>query len=319
MKAKILNAIACMMLALAAVAEARADAAIPRIGYVSGGQGATFEAFREGLRSAGYVEGKDVVVEARFSDGQAERFPALIAELLGSRVDVLMAGSPPGAIAAIRADTTTPIVIAGVSDPMGLARNLGRPSSHITGSNVGTDGVGGKWVELLKELCPMAKRPAVLLNPDHPSAQQWLRDLRASAEALAVELAIHHARNAAELEAALAVIEAGQADSLIVTGEPVFLTNRGKIVAFAERRSLPAVYFSKLFVDSGGLVAYGGSLEDSYRKAGAYVDRILKGAKPADLPVEPARIELVVSRKAAGAIGITLPEALARRADKVIE
>jgi putative ABC transport system substrate-binding protein len=315
-----LKALACTFLAFVAFAHAgTSDAPVRRIGYVSGGQGPTFEAFREELRRAGYVEGKDIVVAARFSQGEAERFPALVAELLESRVDVLVAGSPPGAIAAIKADTTIPIVIAGVSDPLGLARSFRRPSSHVTGSNLSTDAMGGKWVELLKEVSTGARRSAVLLNPAHPSAQRWLADLAASAKALEMQLEFHHARNASELEAAMAAIEGSAADALIVTGDPVFVIERSRIAALAQRKRLPAVYFSKLFVDSGGLAAYGGSLEDSYRRAGVYVDRILKGAKPAELPVEPTRIELVLSRKAAGAIGITLPESLVSRADKVID
>jgi putative ABC transport system substrate-binding protein len=279
----------------------------------------TFEAFREGLRASGYSEGRDIVIETRFTEGRNDRFPALIAELLESKVDVLLAGSPQGAIAAIKADTTTPIVIAGVSDPAGLAKSLGRPAGHITGTSLLTHYQGGKWVEMLKEATPEVTRVAVLLNPQHPSRDRWQQDIGEQARAMKVHVTIHDAHDLSTLEKALAAIEAGDAQGLIVTGDPAFVINRDKVIALAERRRLPAVYFSKLFADSGGLIAYGGSLEDSYRKSPAYIARILKGAKPGDLPIEPASIELVVNRKAAKAIGLTLPESLVLRADKVID
>ena len=317
MKTNLIRILAGLCLAVAL--HANADKGIPRVGYVAGGKGPAFDAFREGLRAAGYVEGKDVLLEVRFSEGQAERFPALVAEVLESKVQVLVVGSPPGALAAIKADTTTPIVIAGISDPVGLAKGMGRPVDHITGTTIATQGLGGRWVELLREARPGVKRGAVLVNPDHPGAPGWRRDLQASARSLGVELALHETRNAAELDRALAAIEASDADGLIVTGDPVFVFSRDKLVAFAARRRLPAVYFSKFFTDSGGLVAFGGSIEDSYRKSGTYVDRILKGARPSDLPVEPTKLELLVNRKAENALGITLPETLLRRADKVID
>ena len=302
------------------LAQATAPAPKPRrVGYVASMGGVTFDAFREGLRAAGYTEGKDIVIETRFTEGRNDRFPALVAELLESKVDVLLAGSPPGAIAAIKADTTTPIVIAGVSDPMDLAKSLRRPAGHITGTSLGTDALGGKWIAMLKEASPGLTRTAILVNPNHPSRERWMRDMGEQARALKLEVAIHEASDAASLEKALAAIEASDAQGLVVTGDPAFVLNRDKVIATVERRRLPAVYFSKLFADSGGLLAYGGSLEDSYRRAPAYIDRILKGAKPSDLPVEPAGIELVVNQKAAKKLGIALPQSLVRRADKVIE
>jgi putative ABC transport system substrate-binding protein len=317
MKAKLVSLLAALFLAIAL--NAHADKAAPRVGFVSGSKGGTFDAFREGLRAAGYVEGKDLILEARFSEGNAERFPALIQELLEAKVDVLVAGSPPGALAAINAQTTTPIVIAGISDPVGLAVSMGRPAGHITGTTIASQALGGQWIELLRESSPGLRHAAVLLNPKHPGAPVWRRDLQASARNLGVELAIHETQNAAELEQALAAIEATTTDGLVVTGDPVFLFAREKLVAFAARRRLPAVYFTKFFADSGGMIAYGGSLEDSYRKSGSYIDRILKGARPSELPVESTGVELIVSRKAASAIGITLPETLIRRANRVID
>lgn len=290
-----------------------------RIGYVASIGGPTFEAFRQGLRDAGYVEGRDVALEARFTEGRMERFPTLVDELLRSGVDVLVAGSPPGATAALKADTTVPIVIAGITDPRGLAKAMGRPAGHVTGTSLATSEIGGSWVDLLRQVCPDIARIAVLANPAHAGRDRWLRDIRAAAQRLDVRIDVHDVGEASALDGALAAIASGGAQGLIVTGDPVFLIERAKLVAFAEKRQLPAAYFSKLFADSGGLIAYGGSLEDSYRMSARYVDRILKGANPSDLAVEDTRLELVVNKRAASALGIAIPEALARRADKVIE
>ena len=291
----------------------------PRIGYVASTAGATFEAFHHGMRDAGYVEGRDFVLEARFTEGRQERFPALVDELLRSRVDVLLAGSPTGAIAALKADTTTPIVIAGVTDPHGLAKALGRPFDHVTGTSVASAEAGARWVEMLKQTSPGMNRVAVLANPAHRSRDRWVRDIREAAQGLGVAVDVHDAGDVAMLDAALTAIASSKAQGLIVTGEPVFLIERAKIITFAERRRMPAVYFSKLFADSGGLLAYGGSLEHSYRMSPRYIDRILKGAKPSELAVEDTRVELVVNKRAAGALGIAIPEELVRRADKVID
>jgi putative ABC transport system substrate-binding protein len=292
---------------------------VHRIGYVASTAGPTFEAFRHGMREAGYVEGRDFVLDARFTEGRQERFPALVEELLRGGVDVLLAGSPTGAIAALKADTTTPIVIAGVTDPHGLAKALGRPSGHVTGTSVASREAGGRWVEMLKQASPGMAHVAVLANPAHRSRDRWVGDIREAAQRLGVRIDVHDAGDTATLDAALGAVAASEAQGLIVTGEPVFLIDRAKIIAFAERRRMPAVYFSKLFADSGGLLAYGGSLEDSYRMAPRYIDRILKGAKPSELPVEDTRVELVVNKRAASALGIAIPEELVRRADKVID
>lgn len=296
-----------------------APARTPRVGYVASTGGPTFEAFRKGMREAGYEEGRDFVLDARFTEGRQERFPALVDELLRGGVDVLLAGSPTGAIAALKAETSTPIVIAGVTDPHGLARALGRPSGHVTGTSVASLEAGARWVEILKQASPGVSHVAVLANPAHRSRDRWLSDIRGAAHRLGVTIEVHDAGDLATLDAALVAIGSGGAQGLIVTGEPVFLIERARIIAFAEQRRMPAVYFSKLFADSGGLLAYGGSLEDSYRRAPRYIDRILKGAKPAELAVEDTGVELVVNKRAAGALGIAIPEELMRRADKVIE
>lgn len=298
---------------------AATTASTPRIGFVGSTGGPTLEAFRQGMRNEGYVEGKDFVLELRFTEGRQERFPALVDELLRLRVDVLLAGSPTGAIAALRADTTTPIVIAGVTDPHGLAKALGRPFDHVTGTSVAMREAGGPWVELLKQASPGLTRVAVLSNPAHRSRDRWLGDIRAAAQRLGVAIEVHEAVDSASLDATIAAITASGAQGLIVTGEPIFLIERAKLISLARDCLMPAVYFSKIFADSGGLLAYGGSLEDSYRMAPRYIARILKGAKPSELPVEDARVELVVNKRAASILGISIPEELVRRADKVIE
>ena len=290
-----------------------------RIGYVAGGAGPTLEAFRQGLREAGYSEGRDVILETRFSDGKPERFPALIAELLARPVDVLVAGSPPGALAALRTDTSVPIVTAGVADAAGIARRLGRPAAHVTGTTLPTSGIASQWLPFVKGMKPGVKRVAVLTNPANPSRETWMRDIRESAQMHDVRLAVYDVGSAAELERTLAAIRADAPDALFVTGDPVFLTDRAKIVAFAADCELPAAYFSKLFADAGGLIAYGPSLEDSYRRAPAYVARILRGAKPAELPIEAARVELVVNLRTAKALGVTVPRTVLERADALIE
>lgn len=290
-----------------------------RIGYIASAAGPTFEAFRDGMREAGYVEGRDFVLDARFTEGRMERFPGMIDELLRGGVDVLVAGSPPGAVAALKVDTTTPIVIAGVTDPRGLARALGRPAGHVTGTSVASREIGGRWVEMLKQARPEISRIAVLANPAHPGRDRWLRDIQDAAHRLEVRVEVHDVGTASVLDGALAAIGASGVQGFIVTGDPVYLVDRAKIIAFAEMHRLPAVYFSKLFADSGGLLAYGGSLEDSYRMTPRYIDRILKGANPGDLPVEDTKIELVVNKRTARALAIAIPEDLVRRADKVID
>ena len=299
--------------------EVRAEQPVKRIGYVSGAAGPTFDAFRQGLRDAGYVEGRDIVLETRFSEGRAERFPQLIAEVLARGVDVLVAGSPPGVTAAIQAQARTPVVAAGVADPAGIARRLGKPSTHITGTSLASEGVAGEWVRIAAALQPGINRVAVLVNPEHPSRATWSADMQQAAAKAGVRLDLHEVRQPRDLDVALLAIGDGGAQALIVTGDPMFLAERKKIAGFAEDCKLPAIYFSALFPEAGGLVAYGASLEASYRRSAAFVDRILRGAQPVELAIEPVPPELVVNLRAARALGIALPDALVRRADRVIQ
>jgi putative ABC transport system substrate-binding protein len=298
---------------------------VSRIGFVSPiSRGPTIAAFLLGLKDLGYVEGTNVVIEARFAEGRIERLPELVAEVLRLKVDVLVAGSPDGALAAKRATTTVPVVFAGVTDPVtaGIVPSLARPGANITGVTWGIGGVGfaAKWVELLKEAVPGLSHLAALTNPAGPLGAQYAREIRQAARALNVTVDLLDAGSPPSLDRALAAIGTSGAQGIVVTGDPFFIANRGKLVRFAASKRLPAVYFSKLFTDAGGLMAYSGSLEESYRRAATYVDKILKGAKPADLPIEqPTRFELLINLRTARALELTIPHSLRARADQVIE
>jgi ABC-type uncharacterized transport system substrate-binding protein len=314
-----------LLLAGSVAAEAQPAAREYRIGFVfSSVYIPAHDAFRQGLRTLGYVEGKNVVIEMRFAEGRQERLPELIAEVLRLKVDVLVVGSTLGVLAARKATTTVPIVFAGVFDPVasGIVSNLARPGGNITGATVGVGGSAssGKWLELLKEAAPGVSRVAVLWNSANPASAQSVREIQAAARTLNVKLDVLDAGNATDLDRALAAIGASSAQGIIVTNDPSFIPNRARLVQFAASKRLPAVYFFKVFADAGGLMSYGGSLEDSYRGATAQVDKILKGAKPADLPIEQStRVELVMNLRVARALGLTIPRSLLLRADTVIE
>ena len=328
MVTRLAAAAAALLLAGAVAAQAQPAPRVFRVGFISpvssSPEPPQLRAFRQGLRELGYVEGKNVIVEARFAEGQFERFPGLVDELIGLKVDVLLAGSPLGALAAKRATTTVPIVFAGVIEPItaGIVASLARPGGNITGAAAGVGGSGfaGKWLELLKEAVPAVSHVAVLSNSAHPANASNMREIEAAARTLKVKLDVLEAGNATDLDRALATIGASGAQGIIMTNDPFFFPNRATLVQFAASKRLPAVYYFKQFAEAGGLMSYGGSLEDSYRRAAAYVDKILKGAKPADLPVEqPTRFELVINMKTAKALGLAIPQTLLLRADQIIE
>lgn len=306
---------------------AQPAAKVHRIGIVSplaaSPEPPTVRAFRQALRELGYVEGKNVIVEARFAEGRPERFPELFAELIKLKVDVIVTGSSMGALAAKKATSTVPIVFAGILDPIGtgIVPSLARPGGNITGATFGAGGsaIAGKWLELLKEAVPGIAHAAVLFNSAEPQGAEALREIHAAARTLKVKIDQFDAGNDAALERAFAAIGASGAQGLIVTPAVYFGGNRAKIVRYAADKRLPAIYFFSLFPEAGGLMSYGGSTEDSYRRAASYVDRILKGAKPANLPIDQAtKYELVVNLKTAKALGIAIPRSLLR-ADRVIE
>jgi putative ABC transport system substrate-binding protein len=306
-------------------ARAQRGGRIPRIGFLSPTQrGPRDEAFVQGLRELGYVDGRDVVVEMRFAEGRPERVPALVDELLRENVDVLVVGSTIGARAAKAATTSVPIVFAGSSDPVagGIVPNLARPGGNLTGTSTAYgDGLAGKWLELLKEVAPGAAHVAVLWSSSNPAAAPlFAKEVLAAARKLKTKVDVHQAMNPGELEGALAAIAARGAKGLVVTPSPFAVTQRERLVRFAEEKRLPAMYFDESFVDAGGLVSYGPSIVDAYRRAAAYVDRILKGARPGDLAVEqPTKFDLVVNRKTAYALGLAIPASFLLRADRVVD
>lgn len=313
------------LLAVPRFAQAQQAGRVYRIGYFSPtSPSRLFDAFRPALRELGYVEGRNVIIEERYAEGKLERLPELVAELIRLKVDVLLTGSAVSALAAKRATTTAPIVFASVFDPVaaGLVASLARPGGNITGMamGVGGSGFGGKWLELLKDAMPIVSHVAVLLNSANPANAPLVREVQAAARTLNVKLDLLDAGNPTNLDKAFAAIGASGVQGIIVTNDPFFNTNRAQLVQFAASKRLPAVHFSKLFVDAGGLMAYGASFEDSWRRVATYVDKILKGAKPADLPVEqPTRFELIINLKTARALGLTIPQSLLLRADQVIE
>jgi putative ABC transport system substrate-binding protein len=318
-------AVALLLLTGAGAAHAQPVPSVYRVGFVGSATAAPqFSAFRRGLRDLGYVEGKNVTLEARFAEGRSERLSEFVADVLRRNIDVLVVGSTPAALAAKRATTSVPIVFASLFDPVGagVVRSLAQPGGNITGAaiGVGGSGLGGKWIELLKEAVPHASQIAVLWNSANPASAASVREIETAAQSMKVKLDVLDAGNTPTLDSAFATIDARGAHAIIVTNDPFFTPNRDKLVQFAARKRLPAMYYFKSFADAGGLMAYGASLEDSYRQAAIYVDRILKGAKPADLPIQqPTRFELIINARTARALKLTIPQTLLLRADHIIE
>ena len=295
-----------------------------RIGFVSPTRpDSRNEAFLQGLRELGYFEGRNCLVEMRFAEGQTERFPALIEELIRQEIDVLVVGATIGARAAKKATSTIPVVFAGSSDPVGggVVANLARPGGNITGfSTAYGDGFAAKWLELLKEAVPAVGQVAALWSSSNVAAARFVAELQGAARSMNVRLEAYDAKNPAELRKALAEIGSSGARGLIVAPSPFAVTQRDRLVGFAAERRLAAMYFVEDFADAGGLMAYGPSITDSYRKAASHVDKILRGARPGDLPVEqPTKFELVVNLRTARALDLKVPQTLLLRADRVIE
>ncbi len=318
-------AAAVLLLAGSVAAQAQEAARTHRIGFVSPiSPGPTIEAFRQGLRELGYVEGQNLIIQARFAEGRSERLPELVAEVIGLKVDVLVVGSTLGALAAKRATITVPIVFAGLIDPVAssIVTSFAHPGGNITGVTFGIGGTGfaGKWVELLKEAIPNVSHVVALGNSASPLLATLVPEMQAAARTLNVRVDVLDAGTLTKLDGAFAAISASRVQGVIVTNDPFFVSNRAKLVRFAASKRLPAVYFTKDFVDAGGLMSYGGSVAASYRRAATYVDKILKGAKPADLPIEqPTKFELVINLKTARALGLTIPQSIMLRADEVIQ
>ena len=317
------------LLATPFVVDAQPVPTVPRIGFLSldlNGNPRGADAFRTGLRDVGYVEGRTIVVEYRDARGQLDRIPELAAELVALRVDVIVAPNVLAVRAASRATRTIPIVFAGLTDPVadGFVASLAHPGGNVTGlSNLSPELVA-KRLEFLKQAAPRITRVAILWQPggggESVSHREMLAKADAAATSLGIRLGVVEARGPGDLDAAIVRIAKDRADALTVLGTPMFFVERARIVALAARHRLPAIYSSRQFADAGGLMTYGASLDDLLRRATTYVDRILKGALPADLPVEqPTKFELVVNLKAAMALRLAIPPMVLNRADVVIE
>jgi putative ABC transport system substrate-binding protein len=299
---------------------------MPVIGFLHGaspeGYGPMLTALRQGLREAGYAEGQNVTIEYRWAEGHYDRLAALAADLVHRQVAVIVAAGTPPAFAAKAATSTIPIVANVGIDPVqaGLIASLNRPGGNVTGIAILTAELAAKRVELLHELLRTSTAVAILVNPTTPRADAEIKGAREAARSLALELDVLNATTASEIDAAFGRLIELRAGALVVSVDPFLTNQRQQIVALAERRSVPAIYGLREFAIAGGLMSYGNDLADTYRQLGVYAANLLKGAKPADLPVQQVvKVELVVNLKTAKALGITLPTALLVRADEVIE
>jgi putative tryptophan/tyrosine transport system substrate-binding protein len=299
--------------------------AMPVLGYLHyaspGPNAPNVAAFHQGLSETGYVEGQNLAIEYRWAEGRYDRLPALATDLVGRKVDVIVAAGPPAARAAKSATSTIPIVFAS-ADPVGegLVASLARPGGNLTGISALSTELTPKRLELLSELAPQARVIALLVNPNNPTAESIIGDAQGAARAKMVQLHILKAGAESEIDTAFATLVQLQAGALIVGADPFFFSRRGQLVELAARHGLPAIYESREFPTAGGLISYGSSLAAAYRQTGIYAGKILKGAKPADLPVEqPTRFELVVNLNTAKALGLTVPPSILARADEVIE
>jgi putative tryptophan/tyrosine transport system substrate-binding protein len=281
------------------------------------------KAFEEGLRSLGYRVGENVVIEYRFANGQLERLPALAADLVRLGVDVIVSGNPSNTVAAMKATTTIPIVMTNSSDPVGagLVASLARPGGNVTGFSSDTgDEINGKRLELLKDTLPNLSRVGILWNPDFARNQSRLTSMREATQALGLTLVPAEARGPDALEQAFATMVRDRAQVLVVLSDGVLFNFRGQIGVMALRDRLPAISAVREYAEAGLLLTYGPDLQDLNRRSAVFVDKIFKGAKPADLPVEqPTKFELVVNLKTAKALGVEVPTSLLQRADEVIE
>jgi ABC-type uncharacterized transport system substrate-binding protein len=300
--------------------------AMPVIGFLSSLSAPVtskrIASFGHGLSETGYVAGRDVTVEARMAEGQYDRLPALAADLVDRRVALIAALAPPAAFAAKAATTTIPIVFVGALDPVkaGLIASLNRPGGNVTGVTFIGASLGAKRLELARELVPNVGIIALLTHPNSPDALEELRDLNTAAKAIGQELLVVSATSEREFEAAFASIVQHRAGALLIGQDPFLFQAGGQLVALAARHRIPAIYGNSELVSAGALISYGASLPDAWRLAGGYAGRILKGAKPADLPVvQPTKFELIINVKTARTLGLEIPPTLLARADEVIE
>ena len=311
-----------MLFALSGPAEAQQARQIPQVGYLATVAASSirdrYEAFRQGLRNLGYKEASNIAIEARFADGKPERLPDLAMELVRLHVDVIVTSGPPSTRAARKASSTIPIVMGEDPDPVatGLVASLARPAGNITGLSSLSPEISGKRLEILKEILPKLSRVAVLGTANNPA---MLREIDLAAQMLGVQIQYLKLQDSKELGSVFQEASQGRADAIVVLENPLTLSNRKEVIDFAAKSRLPAIYPWAEFVDEGGLMTYTASRTDLFRRAATYVDKILKGAKPADLPVEqPTKFEFVINLRTAKEIGLTIPPRMLARADRVI-
>ena len=312
--------------ALCVSADAQQPTKIPRIGLLftatPSAAAARIEAFRQGLRELGYAEGKNILIEQRYAEGKLNHMNELAAELVRLKVDVIVTVGPAATRPAKEATTAIPIVMGVDDDPVGngFVASLARPGGNITGLATLAPEIGGKQLELLKEIVPRLSRVAVLGTSTQPGNAQSLREAELAAGALAVKLQYLDVLRPEDIEAVFRTASNGRADAVLVLRAPIFFSHRKQIVDLAAKKQLPAMYYTTEYVEEGGLMTYGVSITDLFRRAATYVDKILKGAKPAELPIEqPTKFELVINLKTAKQIGLAIPTNVLARADKVIK
>jgi putative ABC transport system substrate-binding protein len=316
-------ALSGMLFALGVPAEAQQPGKVYRIGFLSTNppEAHAWNALLDGLRERGYIEGQNILFERRFSEGKAERFPEFAAEMVRFNADIIIVTTTPAAFAAKNATQTIPIIIPTALDPVGtgLVASLARPGGNITGLSSLAPELSGKRLELLKEVVPGMTRVAVLWNPANPANASVWKETQAAARALGLQLQSREVRGPQDLDDAFALTAKARPDALLVLSDSLINMHRQKIAEFVTQKRLPSVFASTEGVMAGGLMSYGPSLADRYRRTAHYVDRILKGTKPSDLPVEqPTKFEFIINLKAAKQIGLTIPPNVLARADKVI-
>jgi putative tryptophan/tyrosine transport system substrate-binding protein len=325
MKAKILvYALPALILTIIHLADAQQPTKVYRIGVLRPGSptDSNIDAFRQGLRELGYVEGKNIVIEQRYADGKFDRLPALAAELVRLKVDVIVTGGPAVNRSAKESTVTIPIVLSFDNDPVGngFVASLARPGGNITALSTFAPEISGKQLELLKEIIPNLSRVAVFGNSIQAGNPQALRETELAAGALGVRLHYLDVRSPKDIETAFREASKGRANAVLVLGNVIVTSQPKQFVELAVKSRLPAIYWSPEFVEAGGLMTYSVSITDLFRRTATYVDKILKGAKPADLPVEqPKKFEFIINLKAAKQIGLTIPPNVLARADRVIK
>ncbi|MEO5699905.1 MAG: ABC transporter substrate-binding protein [Casimicrobiaceae bacterium] len=319
--------IAVGLIAAPLAAHAQPAGKVYRVGNLSGAvptaAAPVIEAFRQRLRELGWVEGQNIVIDYRFAEGRFDRLPDLAAELVRLEVDIIVAAPTPAAVVAKNATETIPIVMINVGDPVGLGliESLARPGGNVTGLafSVGLE-IVGKQLELLKETVPKVRRVAILSNPANPSHAPAIREAKVAARSLGVQLQLLEARGPNEFDGAFEAMAKERVGALVVVPDSVFSAHRAQLADLAAKNQLPSMHGLRADVQTGGLMSYGPNLPDDWRRAATFVDKILKGAKPGDLPVEqPTKFELVINMKTAKALGLTIPQSLLLRANEVIQ